>query len=160
MTEKMIDPNDLQELLDEYDSGDQDKGALINGLRALLPKPDYPEDMFGMWTEHAGYGRVLVCDSKPDGNGWVAIAFRDDRRRTGGVQIWVDHTTLSFPEPHPETLTTQEDYKNAPEGTIVARDHERAWTKLRGEWRAAGVSSNDIGMRDTASRVLRWGWGQ
>ena len=46
---------------------------------------------------------------------------------------------------HPETLTTLEDYEDAPEGTIVAKVGWPAWTKHQdGKWRDANLRVGDI----------------
>lgn len=163
---KMIDPADVQELLNKYKVEKRlvSHGmltGLIQDLRDLLPKPDFPEDMLGMWAEHPKHGRVLVCDLKPDGDGEVEIKFRDDDEFTGVSQKWVDPSTLSFPEQRPETLTTLEDYENAPEGTIVEYENNNMpYVKQSYLW--GGVHDRmTLGELDgNSSRVLRWGWGQ
>lgn len=62
---------------------------------------------------------------------------------------------------HPETLTTEEDYENAPEGTVVAAG--RVWVKCEtGDWRTTKMSWSrmDHHMKGAERRVLRWGWGE
>ena len=62
---------------------------------------------------------------------------------------------------HPETLTTLEDYENAPEGTVVAAG--RVWVKYEtGDWRTTKMSwwRMDHHMKGAERRVLRWGWGE
>lgn len=62
---------------------------------------------------------------------------------------------------HPETLTTVEDYKNAPVGTVVEGEGKLPWTRLEYVWKeTAGDVQNDVGMAGTERRVLRWGWGE
>ena len=63
---------------------------------------------------------------------------------------------------HPETLETQADYENAPEGTIVAKNWFRPYVK-----NPQGVWTNSNGDRrpverlvGTPRKVLRWGWGE
>ena len=68
------------------------------------------------------------------------------------------------PEPkpdHPTTLTTEEDYKGAPEGTVVA-DEIAVYLKSGGLWYEPGNTgvSRDIQMATSPSTVLRWGDGQ
>lgn len=61
---------------------------------------------------------------------------------------------------HPTTLTTEEDYENAPQGTIVAGDHAVPWFKhYLGFWLACGVDDVETSaeMPLAARRVLRWG---
>lgn len=164
----MIDPDDVQKVIDRHSWADEDTDCksvlddVLRDLRNLLPR-DYPEDMLGMWATHPGYGRVLVIRAKPDGEGEVAIAYRDDCARTGVWHTWVDPSTLSFPEQHPETLTTLEDYANAPEGTIVAEDNGAPL--IQDDWRiwcAAGHPKEYAAteLAGTTRRVLRWGWGK
>ena len=67
---------------------------------------------------------------------------------------------------HPETLTTVEDYENAPAGTVVAiasRDASRPLPMMKGSdgvWlmKSAKGRFNDH-MAGDKRRVLRWGWG-
>lgn len=62
---------------------------------------------------------------------------------------------------HPETLTTVEDYENAPVGTVVEGEGKLPWTRLEYVWKeTAGDVQNDVGMAGTERRVLRWGWGE
>ena len=69
------------------------------------------------------------------------------------------------PEPkstpdHPTVLTTEEDYENAPEGTIVAADFSDPWVKdSMGFWLVCGEGGGEISRLMTLSsrRVLRWG---
>lgn len=163
---KMIDPADVQELLNKYklekrlDSYGMLTG-LIHDLRDLLPKPDYPEDMLGMWAEHPVHGRVLVCSAKPNKYKKVGIVIRDDDELTGVAHTWVVYTTLSFLEQHPETLTTLEDYENAPVGTVVAIDGNQAWTKTGPDrWCSPGGVARDADIACGIDKVLRWGWGE
>lgn len=64
---------------------------------------------------------------------------------------------------HPETLTTVEDYENAPTGTVVTRKECEPWTKRDSDdWRVTGgpTSRMDYHMADSKRSVLRWGWGE
>lgn len=59
---------------------------------------------------------------------------------------------------HPATLVTEEDYRNAPKGTVVAMSAE-AWTKTtENEWSDPTGRVDDKYMSSSARRVLRWGW--
>ena len=60
---------------------------------------------------------------------------------------------------HPATLSTEEDYENAPEGTVVASPDGFAWTKDRVDsWEHPDAWSDDRDMA-VSRKVLRWGWG-
>ena len=63
---------------------------------------------------------------------------------------------------HPETLSTAEDYENAPEGTIVAlQGASAAWVKDGGEWRRGTYAIMDsVAASAHARTVLRKGWGE
>ena len=61
---------------------------------------------------------------------------------------------------YPETLTTVEDYENAPVGTIVALNGCLPYVKRgRNDWSDAfGDTCSDKGMAGHTREVLRWGW--
>lgn len=63
---------------------------------------------------------------------------------------------------HPETLTTLEDYENAPEGTIVAlQDTASVWVKSNGMWRRGDYDTRPSASMEVVSRtMLREGWGE
>ena len=64
---------------------------------------------------------------------------------------------------HPETLTTLEDYENAPVGTVVSMPSGLVLMKeWKGTWRAAGLTypletETLVDSSDTPAIVLRWG---
>ena len=92
---------------------------------------------------------------------WVFV-----RNREGTVYIESHEATPvsrlvpeSTPD-HPTELTTEEDYKNAPAGTVVAGDCADPWVKHDlGFWRVCGEGGREINrvMALAARRVLRWG---
>mgnify|MGYP006994780482 CR=1 FL=1 len=62
---------------------------------------------------------------------------------------------------HPETLTTEQDYEDAPEGTVVAKPGCLAWTKsYGGDWDDEGGGKASHEMAGTEREVLRWRWGK
>lgn len=63
---------------------------------------------------------------------------------------------------HPEVLTTEADYENAPEGTIVAQDGCDSWVKTNTNiWACGVVTYVNRDMSATGPYpVLRWGWGE
>lgn len=67
---------------------------------------------------------------------------------------------------HPETLTTWEDFDNAPEGTVVSSPGAVPAMKNRdGRWRAVGITtpltSGSLALgAESPATVLRWGWGE
>lgn len=64
------------------------------------------------------------------------------------------------------TLSTLEDYENAPTGTVVSMPSRLVLMKeWKGTWRAAGLIhplENEVlaDSSDTPANVLRWGWGE
>ncbi|WP_295807351.1 hypothetical protein [uncultured Corynebacterium sp.] len=68
---------------------------------------------------------------------------------------------ISKPE-HPETLTTLEDYENAPAGTIVAIGRHSPYMKCgRNHWtNFLGTDISDKELEDVSRKVLRWDWGE
>lgn len=67
-----------------------------------------------------------------------------------------DVKTATF---HPDALTTEDEYKNAPGGTIVADDRGLPaclWND--GKWALWMERASHRGMSGTTRRVLRWGW--
>ncbi|MHC2848816.1 hypothetical protein ACUXOC_000238 [Corynebacterium mucifaciens] len=62
---------------------------------------------------------------------------------------------------HPATLATDQDYENAPEGTVVAEPSWQAWQKrVSGKWVSAGYERDSVIMAGTERQVLREGWGK
>ena len=64
---------------------------------------------------------------------------------------------------HPATLVSEQDYKNAPAGTVVAEPGHFAWTKSYGEfycWSQGGAWQSDHEMAGTERQMLREGWGK
>lgn len=61
---------------------------------------------------------------------------------------------------HPESLTTAEDYENAPKGTIVARNGYPPYVKIRMDAWADTFNAVHYGdeLDGTSRKVLRWGW--
>lgn len=62
---------------------------------------------------------------------------------------------------HPATLVTEQDYENAPAGTVVAVPNGRAWTKGYVEtWSRGEEEYSNRQMAVIKRQVLRWGWGK
>ena len=83
----------------------------------------------------------------------------------GDLETWLDElqdqlTGLAPAAPaHPEFLETEADYRDAPEGTIVAWEDSLPWHKFDSTWlsTAAYEGNNAKGMTGIIRRVLRWG---
>ena len=63
---------------------------------------------------------------------------------------------------HPETLVTEQDYENAPKGTIVAEHEGIPYIKLHSRtwWNTDGLSRSAEEMARIPRTVLRKGWGK
>lgn len=143
-------------------------------------------DMVGMW---AGYNRhrlggkptdfVIITGEEneagrvpcynpgaPAAHDWAADVWmltpRFDMPRAWSTDGDPCEPTVGADQPeHPETLTTVEDYENAPVGTVVEGEGKLPWTRLEYVWKeTAGDVQNDVGMAGTERRVLRRGWGE
>lgn len=62
----------------------------------------------------------------------------------------------------PETLTTVEDYENAPEGTIAVISIGLGYPIMKhfGKWWRNGISLTSVNISGGTREVLRWGWGE
>lgn len=63
---------------------------------------------------------------------------------------------------NPETLNTEQDYENAPVGTIAAVDFFLPLVKLSRDFWASSMGENysDEDIAGARRKVLRWGWGE
>lgn len=120
---------------------------------------------------------VNVDNWSHSGERVVALKHASDDWRTGDGVVddeywWRDEEVTLIaplvparpePEPqleHPRTLSSVEDYENAPEGTVVAEPGFSAWTKdCDGDWWKGGTWFTDRKMAGTERQVLRKGWG-
>ena len=113
---------------------------------------------------HKDYGRV-VTSPKPDQDGVYVLLISTPKVETGADWEYAHECELTFidTEPakpaHPEFLETEADYRNAPEGTIVACDDNSPCHKFGPEWSSVDFwgMQDDRGMSRAIRRVLRWG---
>ena len=119
------------------------------------PEPEQ-EDLFGRWATHPEYGRGIIVSAKPDGDGDLRFAYRTIR--------YTDHVDTRFVLPEsltidPVTLTTTEDFDNAPEGTIVEGPMYPKAVAIKTEdgwYRTGGMHAIAVEYMPTC-RVIRWG---
>lgn len=110
-----------------------------------------------MLQDDGGYINCIGLDLNPVG------AERGDLTPNGKryelVEVTDKPDQADEPE-YPETLTTVEDYENAPEGTIVASNGqwEVPHMKQNGLWWRSGIASDNEFMARNCHPVLRWGW--
>lgn len=141
-----------QDLLRRLTEGDKDA---ITQARDLLPKP---EPLFDRWATHEKYGRVLCMSHYPRQNGGVYVALSDDSYSDGTDMRSVPVSSLRF---DPLTLTTEADFDNAPEGTVVDRPDKYPHEKQHVIWHTEdwGLTSREMAELGTW-RVIRWGKGE
>lgn len=91
-------------------------------------------------------------------SGLTEIWDRDDATPNGKRYELVEATG----DEHPETLSTLEDYENAPVGTVVALNGCFPYVKQgRGVWaNTFDDTCSDDWMAGAPRKVLRWGWGE
>ncbi|MDK8241687.1 hypothetical protein [Corynebacterium coyleae] len=147
--------------------------------------PEEQADMIGMWAEYrAGEvnsdfviieeevnraGRVPCYNpGAPAPNAWAPdpdkLTPRFDLPRVWDKDGQPCKRAVGAYQPkpsHPETLTTVQDYEDAPAGTVVAPAGRHAWTKTpSGVWRQGKTYRNSREMAGTKCEMLRWGWGE
>nr|DAL41017.1 MAG TPA_asm: hypothetical protein [Caudoviricetes sp.] len=152
--------------------GDAKTMAAIEHILATTTEPTMA-DVEWDWDKHLLAGATLEADGETleaimiefdDGfisyvtlNGERGFAYAEALTPNGKRYKLVEVTG----DEHPETLTTLEDYENAPLGTVVEGAGKLPWTRLEYIWKeTAGDVKNDAGMAGTERRVLRRGWGE
>lgn len=159
MTDQTVPADKLRALLDGEGSAADKIQAIYDDL---LPAP-LPDPLFGARATHPDYEEGIVTSHRPDRDGEVRFVFPEEAVGDGTNSRWVSPSALTFHTPdtpdHPEFLESEEDYRSAPEGTIVAGDDERPAVLADERWRRTGpwISSHDT-MAGTRRRVLRWRW--
>lgn len=123
-------------------------------IRKLI-EPEEP--LFGRWATHQELGRVLVM-SERDGANSVYVKWRDEDSYSGFSSEWLHVKKLAF---DPLTLTTREDFKNAPIGTIVSRPNFTATEKYEDSLWCGLTLRNNLQMAERGTwEVVRWGQGE
>lgn len=113
-------------------------------------------------AEHEDFGRVIVSPGVGI-DGCHEIFYLDPAVSSGTDISEVEPESLTFidSEPaHPAFLETENDYANAPEGTIVARDGLNPWVKEESVWvqgSAADSAVYTVPCLKGPRRILRWG---
>ena len=122
--------------------------------------PPLPDPLFGARATHPEYGEGVVGSHFPDEDGKVQFVFPDEAFLDGTSYRWVPTAALTFHTTnHPVILEAEEDYRSAPEGTIVAQDEGKPFVLIYGLWRNPNPWRGDHGeMAGIRRRVLRWGW--
>lgn len=134
------------------------RGELEELRQQQQQKPE-PESLLGRWATHPTYGRGIIVSRKPDSDGEVRFAYRNSSYTDAVDTRFVRPESLDL---DPATLTTTEDFENAPEGTIVEElGNERGVCVKAGvRWYiAVGSYAVRSGHMPTC-RVIRWGNGK
>ena len=189
MTEQTIPVEKIRSLLDYWEGFTRGEphhvsaAGVLKQLRHLLPDPPLPDPLFLAKATHPEHGEGIITSHRPDEDGDVRFMFSDEAIGDGTNYHWVSPSTLTFHTPdmskngdeidtstehvdpidttpdHPKYLETEEDYENAPEGTIVAQDECGAFVLVDELWGHTGHLTRDhYAMAGIRRRVLRWGW--
>jgi hypothetical protein len=119
-------------------------------------------------AEAIAFGGRKVVMVRPGLNGACIVTDKGTWLRglltPNGKRYKLAEVTDESDEPtHPATLTTEQDYANAPMGTVVAEPGRFAWTKSYGEsycWSQGGAWLTNREMAGTERQMLREGWGK
>ena len=141
----------------------------LEGLASTDSKPSQPSQASprlpeGMLLATHPINGLCVVSPNTDYEGDRRIFYLSGNVLAGADSRWVPSDVLTFLDaetPHPEFLVGEADYRNAPEGTIVACEDSSPWYKSGPEWSSVdfcGVK-DDKGMSRARRRVLRWGYG-
>lgn len=150
-------PNTIEVPISLIKSGD------IDAIRELLPK----ENLFGRWATHTApgrgdtridRGRGIIISAHPDQVGLVRFIYEEENRAGGTDCVWVGIDDLTIDPAH---LTTLEDFRTAPEGTIVADSLVSAHQKVDADqWESHNDLLTDKQMAASSPwKILRYGWG-
>lgn len=139
------------DLLDDLDARaelTQEQEKLLRSFLPPRPKQKTAQEL---------YAEVRAAWLAVDGNEWP----ENDRTTLEGFLYELFHQLkgLAHQHNHPKNLMTEDDYANAPSGTIVAKDNYRqAWVKQKTEWKdVTGANYTTLAMAYYPRRVLRWG---
>ena len=143
-----------------------DLAEIIETEEALSPPalPALPDGM--RLADHEEYGRVVVSPRKDDDDEYPCFYLNGSS--WGAYVRFFKSSDLTFidAEPakpvHPEFLETEADYRDAPEGTVAARDGWLSWIKEGANYWTCSVGAvGDCSMTQSQPRrILRWGWGE
>ena len=128
---------------------DHDKYALTG---ATLDYGHGPTDVVMLDKDGDGFINYITADKHDYGDASPSTLTPNGKR--------YELREVGAPEQpaHPETLVTEQDYENAPAGTVVAEPGRPALTKTHGgEWHRYGGWFTSDEMAHTERQVLRWG---
>ncbi|MEO5307959.1 cell division protein ZapB [Corynebacterium sp. c8Ua_99] len=133
----------------------------LQELKEQQEKDKQPEQesLLGRWATHPKYGRGIITSDKPDTFKEVRFTIRNDEFTDGADQLFVRFDDLTL---DPATLTTGQDFEDAPVGTIVeaTKEPHDVYVKAGPLWYIAGGSFSTLSEGMPACRVIRWGNGK
>ena len=104
-----------------------------------------------MWHDADETNQIICLNS----------AWEPDRLTPNGKKYELREVGAPAEPEHPETLVTEQDYENAPVGTVVAELGGWARTKgFCGDWSDGATWFTDREMANKERQELRWGWGK
>lgn len=150
-----------RDLEDRINSAEAALNTLKTELEALKQQQQEleQESLFGRWATHPEYGRGLIYTKRPDKDGDVFFMYDADPAKNDpeGQCVPLGDLTLD-----PVTLTTTEDFEDAPNYTIAEDidDSRCVSLKFGGIWYKAGHKDAVLSEEMPPCRVIRWGNGQ
>ena len=131
------------------------KAGDMDAIRELLPK----ENLFGRWATHSRLGRGIIHSINATESRHVAFAHPIEMNMDGSEVLWVNIEDLTL---DPVELVTAGDFKDAPEGTVVADPTGNAYQKVYADyWKSYDDGlSNEWMAAKGPWKILRWGWGE
>lgn len=120
---------------------------------------DEKHNLAGATTPRGNDVVMMWCDDEDTGNIITGSAEWAPKDLTPNGKKYELREVM---DEHPETLSTVEDYENAPVGTIVAMSGTASvWRKLGGKWKRGDYRyANNAEMEGVHRTVMRWGWGE
>ncbi|MGV3071502.1 hypothetical protein ACEE90_03530 [Corynebacterium phoceense] len=131
------------------------KAGDMDAIRELLPKPS----LFGRWATHPRLGRGLIISGYLDLTGRILFASAKENGSDDARSDWVPLDSLTL---DPVELVTEQDFENAPRGTVVANPTGNAYQKVYADcWESVDDElSNERMAAKGPWKILRWGWGE
>ena len=154
---------------DESDSAELYAAAQIikaNTTKPTMADVEWSDEKHFLAEATDGDGdAVVMCGENAEGEISVIVLWDHLNYSTPKGQLTPNGKSYKLVEvtadEHPETLSTVEDYEDAPQGTIVALADSPPWSKTpSGGWRQAGDYRTSPEMVGAKRKMLRWGWGE
>lgn len=117
--------------------------TLKSEFEELKQQQQEQEDLLGRRATHPEYGRGIIVSDNPDTSKQVRFIVRNDEFTDGAERFFVNFDDLTL---DPATLTTEQDFEDAPEGTIVQglSFPEMAFMKSNSLWRGGGRGDKQL----------------